>query len=143
MTSEQLPTVPAGRYGGAARASSTPARGPGRGAKVAIGVALAAAVGATAWFSLAQSAADPVTAEMVSFDVVDAERVDVTFQVHMPPGTTAVCTVDALSTSYAQVGTLDVPVGPADGRTSAYQVTVGTSEQATAADVTDCVVSDL
>ncbi|MCK0117843.1 DUF4307 domain-containing protein [Isoptericola sp. S6320L] len=138
MTSEQSPTVPPGRYGDSPTTPATARRGPGRGAKVAIGVALAAAVGATAWFSFARTAADPVTAEMVGFEVVDAEHLDVTFQVHMPPGTTAVCTVDALSTSYAQVGTLEVPVGPVQDRTSAYTVTVGTSEEATAADVTAC-----
>lgn len=145
MTSEQHPTVPAGRYGGsptAADRATTSGRGLGPGAKAAIGVALAAAVAATAWFSFAQSTADPVTAEMVGFDVVDAEHLSVTFQVHMPPGTTAVCTVDALAASYAQVGTLDVPVGPVQDRTSAYEVTVGTSQQAESADVTGCVVTD-
>ncbi|WP_277209604.1 DUF4307 domain-containing protein [Isoptericola croceus] len=139
MSSEQSPTVPAGRYGGTPRTST---RGPGRGAKVAIALALAAAVGGTAWFSFARSAADPVTAEMVGFDVVDAERLEATFQVHMPPGTTAVCTLDALSPSYAQVGTLDVAVGPAEGRTSAYEVTLGTSELATTAVVAGCDPTD-
>ncbi|WP_407316780.1 DUF4307 domain-containing protein [Isoptericola halotolerans] len=143
MTSEQPPAVPAGRYG-AARPAAGPAGRPTsrpparRGTRAAVVVALVAAVALVAWFSFSLSASDPVTAEMVGFDAVDAEQVDVTFQVHMPPGTTAVCTVDALSTSYAQVGTLDVAVGPVEGRTSAYEVSVGTSELATSADVVGC-----
>ncbi|GAA1987661.1 hypothetical protein GCM10009718_26430 [Isoptericola halotolerans] len=138
MTSEQPPTVPAGRYGGARATVRPTARTRPRRRALAIAAALTAAVGLVAWFSFSQSAADPVTAEMVGFDIVDAEQVDVTFQVHMPAGTTAVCTVDVLSPSYAQVGTLDVAVGPAESRTSAYQVSVGTSELATSADVVGC-----
>jgi hypothetical protein len=105
-------------------------------------VALAAAVGAVGWYTAVQQQASPVEYEDIGFDVVDAEHVDASFQVHMPPGTRAVCTVDALSPSYAQVGTLDVEVGPADTRTSAYEVTVGTSEEATTATVVGCDVVD-
>ena len=79
---------------------------------------------------------------MVSFDVRDAEQVDVTFQVHMPPGTTAVCEVEALAPSYAQVGTLDVPVGPSETQTSTYTVTLRTSEEATTAVIESCDVTD-
>lgn len=134
MTSVQQPT-PSDRYG---RTGTTPARGIGRWGRVAIGVALAAAVGLTAWFAFAQNTSDPVSHDMVGFTVVSPEQVDVTFQVHMPPGTTAVCTLDALATSYAQVGTLDVTVGPVETRTTAYEVTLSTSEEATSAIVSGC-----
>ncbi|WP_402466908.1 DUF4307 domain-containing protein [Isoptericola aurantiacus] len=138
MTSEQHPTVPADRYG---RAGATPRRRPGRGRKVAIGVALTAAVAAVGWYSFARNAADPVTSEMVGFTAVDAEHVEARFQVNMPPGTTAVCTLDALAPSYAQVGTLDVPVGPSESRSTGYEVTIGTSQLATSVDIASCAVT--
>lgn len=101
-------------------------------------VALVLAVAAVAWYTAMQQRDDPISAEMLSFDAVDAERIDAAFQVHMPPGTTAACTVEALAPSYAQVGTVDVAVGPAETRTSAYEITIGTSQLATTAVVADC-----
>ncbi|PFG44130.1 uncharacterized protein DUF4307 [Isoptericola jiangsuensis] len=142
MSEAQPPTgttAPDDRYGSARRPA---ARGTGRGAKIAIGAALVAAVAAVGWYTVAQQQAAPVDHEDIGFTVVDAEHVDAQFQVHMPPGTRAVCTVDALSPSYAQVGTLDVEVGPVDTRTSAYEVTIGTSQEATTATVVGCEVVD-
>jgi len=137
MSEPVSPTPPADRYG-----TRPERRGIGTGGKVAIGVALAAAVGVAAWFSIEQTRRDPVDVDVVSFDVRDAEQVDVTFQVHMPPGTTAVCEVEALAPSYAQVGTLDVPVGPSETQTSTYTVTLRTSEEATTAVIESCDVTD-
>lgn len=141
MSESTSPTPPADRYGRRAPGGAT-ADGLGRAAKVAIGAALAAAVALTAWFAAEQTGRNPVTADVVSFSVPSPERIDVTFQVHMPPGTTAVCTVEALAPTYAQVGTVDVPVGPSEGRTSGYTVTVQTSEEATTGVVDRCVVTD-
>jgi hypothetical protein len=135
MTSPQPPTTPAGRYGDAQPVGRRPL---GRGAKVAIGAALAAAVAGVAWFTFSQQQANPVSYDEVGFHVNDAESVDVTFQVHMPPGMTAVCTIEALAPSYAQVGTLDVEVGPSPDRTSVYEVTIGTSQLATSGVVAGC-----
>ncbi|MEL7976826.1 DUF4307 domain-containing protein [Isoptericola sp. F-RaC21] len=145
MSDPVSPTPPADRYGtrpGRGEGRPDGRRGLGTGAKVAIGVVLAAAVGVAAWFSVEQNRRDPVTVDVVGFDVRDAEQVEVTFQVHMPPGTTAVCDVEALAQSYAQVGTLEVPVGPSTTQTSTYTVTVRTSEEATTAVVESCDVPD-
>ncbi len=141
MSEPSTPTPPADRYGRRRPVGAT-ADGPGRAAKVAIGAALAAAVALTAWFAAEQARRNPVTADVVSFSVTSTEEIDVTFQVHMPPGTTAVCTVEALAPSHAQVGTIDVPVGPSEGRTSGYTVTVRTSEEATTGVVDRCVVTE-
>ncbi|MFC8599510.1 MULTISPECIES: DUF4307 domain-containing protein [unclassified Isoptericola] len=135
MSEPVSPTPPADRYG-----TRPQRRGIGTGGKVAIAAALAAGVGLAAWFSVEQNRRDPVEVDVVSFDVRDAEQVDVTFQVHMPVGTTAVCEVEALAPSYAQVGTLDVPVGPSKEITSTYTVTLRTSEKATTAVVESCDV---
>ncbi|GAA1710920.1 hypothetical protein GCM10009809_04110 [Isoptericola hypogeus] len=136
MSDPSISTPPADRYG------TRPARRPGRGRTVAIVAALVAAVVLVAWFSFEQSRSNPVSYEDVGFDVLGPEQVDVTFQVHMPPGTTAVCTVEALAPSYAQVGTVDVPVGPSDQTTSTYTVQVRTSEEATSGVVAGCEPTD-
>lgn len=72
------------------------------------------------------------------YTVVSPERVDVTFEVYMDPGTTATCTLDALAESYAQVGTVDVTVGPVEVTESRYTVSVATSELATTGIVQSC-----
>src|SRR5918997_2674749 len=141
MSEASTPLPPADRYGNqgrSGRSSSPTPKGLGRRAKVAIGAALAAAVALTAWFAVEQTRRDPVSFDVVGFSVRSPEQVDVTFQVHMPPGMTAVCAVDALAESFAQVGTVDVPVGPSEDRTSQHTVTVRTSEQATSGVVDRC-----
>lgn len=124
---------PVGRYG------PEPSAGRRRVVVVAIGVLAVAALALVAWLGLGY-ADDPVRWKDIGFSVVDSERVDVTFEVYMAPGTTAVCTVDALSESYAQVGTVDVTVGPLDVRDSRYEVSIGTSELATTGVVDGCRV---
>jgi hypothetical protein len=101
-------------------------------------VALAVAVALAAWFAVAQHRRSPVEADVVSFRVLSAEEVEVDFQVTLPPGTTAVCTVGALSPSFAQVGSLQVPVGPSETGTARYTVTVRTTQKADAADIEGC-----
>jgi hypothetical protein len=126
------PTPPVDRYG----------RGPAglrRGARAAIVAALAIAVALVAWIAVAQYRTSPVTADVVSFRVTSAEQIEVDFQVSMPTGTTAVCTVEALSPSFAQVGSLQVPVGPSTTGTTRYAVTVRTTQKADAADIQGCV----
>lgn len=136
MSESPTPTPSADPH--ADRYGTRPRRALGTRGRVAVVAALAAAVGVTAWFAVEQTRSEPVTAEVVGFDAPGPEQIEVTFQVHMPPGSTAVCTVEALASSYAQVGTLDVPVGPVDGTTSTHVVTVSTSEQATTGVVDDC-----
>ncbi|WP_159797983.1 DUF4307 domain-containing protein [Puerhibacterium puerhi] len=146
---------PADRYGRRPRhpAPSAPAPGDeelepedgGRGrtrlsrrALVAVWAAIAACVAAAGFLAWSQHRANPVTVDVVSYRVLDAESVEVELQVSMPPGTTAVCTVEALSESYAQVGALQVPVGPSDRQTTRYAVTVRTSQLATTGVVEGC-----
>lgn len=125
----------ADRYGhGRARGSL------GAGARVAIGVALAAGVAVAAWFAVEQQRQDPVSFTDVGFSIVSAEQVDVTFDVSMPPGMRATCTLVALNPSYAQVGALQVQVGPNEDRTARYTAEVRTTERATTGVVDDCVV---
>lgn len=108
------------------------------GARIAVTLALAAGVAIAAWFTIVDTQRDPVTFTDVGFSVASAESVDVTFDVSMPPGTEAVCTVTALSKSFAEVGAVDVEVGPSSARTERHTVTIATTELATTGVVDHC-----
>jgi hypothetical protein len=108
------------------------------GARIAVAVALAAGVAGAAWFTIVDTQRDPVTFTDVGFSVTSPEAVEVTFDVSMPPGTEAVCTVTALSKNFAEVGAIDVTVGPDEARTSRQTVTIATTELATTGIVDHC-----
>ena len=108
------------------------------GARIAVVLALAAGVAIAAWFTIADTQRDPVTFTDVGFSVESPEEVEVTFDVSMPPGTEAVCTVTALSKNFAEVGAVDVEVGPDTARTARHTVTIATTELATTGVVDHC-----
>lgn len=108
------------------------------GARIAVALALAAGVAIAAWFTIVDTQRDPVTFTDVGFSVVSVEEVEVTFDVSMPPGTEAVCTVTALSRSFAEVGAVDVEVGADAARTTRHTVTIATTELATTGVVDHC-----
>jgi hypothetical protein len=110
------------------------------GARIAVTLALAAGVAIAAWFTIVDTQRDPVTFTDVGFSVTSAEAVDVTFDVSMPPGTEAACTVTALSKNFAEVGAVDVEVGPDSTRTARHTVTIATTELATTGVVDHCAV---
>lgn len=122
---------PAGRYGPA------PTAGRRRLAVAGIVATALVGIGITIWIGLGQ-ASTPVRYDDFGFKVVSSEQIDVTFQVSMEPGTQAECTIDALSENYAQVGTVDVVVGPNDQLEGRYTVSVATSELATTGIVESC-----
>jgi hypothetical protein len=67
--------------------------------------------------------------------------VEVTFDVTVYEGTTATCTVRALSASYAVVGQVEVPVEvEADRRTVRQRATVLVTEPAVSGGVEECTV---
>lgn len=111
------------------------------GARIAVWVALAAAVAVAAWFTIVDTQRDPVSFTDVGFSVTSPEEVEVTFDVSMPPGTGAVCTITALNRSFAEVGALDVEVGPQEERTTRHTATVATTELATTGVVDHCRVA--
>ena len=108
------------------------------GARIAVVLALAAGVAIAAWFTIVDTQREPVTFVDVGFSVESPEEVRVTFDVSMPPGTEAVCTVTALSRNFAEVGAVDVEVGPESGRTTRQTVTIATTELATTGVVDHC-----
>jgi hypothetical protein len=132
MNTAVPPTPPADRYGRGASGLS-------RVAKVAIAAALVLAVAVAAWLAFAQFRRSPIQADVVSFRVTSPEEIEIDFQVSMRPGSTAVCTLGALSSSFAEVGSLQVPVGPSEKDTTRYTVTLRTSQKADAGVIDRCI----
>jgi len=66
-------------------------------------------------------------------------RVDVDFQVSMPPGTSATCTLRALNARFAVVGVAEVPVEASPGRSQRVRASVNVSEPAVSAGVQGCL----
>jgi len=123
----------ADRYG---RSTSARARRLGR-----AGIGLLGLVGLGVALWVAVSFADqPVRWDDVGYRVDGPASTQITFDVIMAPGEVATCRVQALSSSYAQVGVLDVVVGPADRRTSRYVETIPTAEEAVTAIVDTCTI---
>lgn len=83
-----------------------------------------------------------VTSNLISFDVVDPGLTTITIEVSRPPGRAAQCTVEALSTGYAQVGVKTVAVAPSQERTTPLLIEINTSEIATTALVDSCEFTD-
>ncbi|MCL1869634.1 MAG: DUF4307 domain-containing protein [Promicromonosporaceae bacterium] len=131
MSAVVPPSPPTDRYG---RSGG----GLTRGRKIAIAVALVLAVAFAGWLALAQFMASPVQADVVSFRVTSAEEIQIDFQVSMSPGTKAVCTVTALASDFSEVGTKQVPVGPARTDTARYTVTLRTSQKADSGVIDGC-----
>lgn len=129
VTGERLPE---GRYGRAAEAR-TDRRLTIVGS--VLGVALLALVG---WFGYDYVAGQKVSAEMIKFDVVAADRVDVHLEVRKADGAKGYCTVRALAESGAEVGRKEVRFDQAASRVDEL-ITVRTTESATAAELLGCV----
>jgi hypothetical protein len=81
---------------------------------------------------------DPVQWQDVGFSITGPERIDVTFEVTKDPEDTARCRIRALSRSYAEVGVLEVDLGPASERVQRFTVTLATSELAVTGTVEGC-----
>jgi hypothetical protein len=129
---EPAPAV-ADRYG----RSPSPSRR--RLAVLAVVVVVAAALGWFAWAAWSGRAA--ATGTDVGFVVVDDGTVRVTFDVTKPKDRGATCTIRALDSGFAVVGTVQVQV-PASGRSVVRQTsTVRTTNRATTGGVESCSVS--
>lgn len=83
-----------------------------------------------------------VEARDTGFVIVDEQTVEVSFVVTKPPDATVLCRVRALSPSFAEVGVVDVPVGPSTGDTVPVTVRLATSEPATTGVVQACRLID-
>lgn len=111
---------------------------PGTGKWWAIGIiGCTAGVALISWGQLAGTA-DRVIGMTVSYRVVDAQNVTVTFDVHKRRDLAAVCTVRALDERFGTVGSLDVAIPPVDAPASAHTVTIRTTSLAVTGEVQKC-----
>lgn len=101
---------------------------------VAVGLVVVALVG---WFAFSQPGND-VRGKDVGFSVLGPEAVTITFDVAKPKDATVVCELEALNSSYAQVGTRTVTIGPSDIAEARFTVEIATSEEAVTAVVKSC-----
>ncbi|ACV09535.1 hypothetical protein Jden_1892 [Jonesia denitrificans DSM 20603] len=126
------PTSPAGPSG-----SLTPR---GRAFAIALGVAaLLVAIGVAAWYAWG---APTIRGKEVGFSVTSSESITITFDVAKPQDVTVLCVLDALNESYAQVGTKNVLIGPAEVFEQRFSTDIRTTETAVTAVVTSCSAVD-
>jgi len=77
----------------------------------------------------------------VSFAVADDQAsVDLIFDVTMPPGREAECTLEALDRNFGQAGLVDVQVGPFETTTTRVSETIVTSAAPVTAQVRSCAL---
>ncbi|WP_165962764.1 DUF4307 domain-containing protein [Occultella glacieicola] len=110
-------------------------------ARILIAALAVAGIAVLAWIAV-DMFAPSVESRDVGFHVVDSESVRVTFDVTKPAERSAVCTLEALSTGYGQVGLLQVEIGPQVADTVRITAEVATSEEATTGLVRACTFTD-
>ncbi|QCB94383.1 DUF4307 domain-containing protein [Cellulomonas shaoxiangyii] len=125
------PRTPVGRYGPEPTAATRRAQRWAMAALVVVAMLVLGWIGSGVL-------RDPVQWKTIGFRVDGAASTQVTFDVTTDPGVGATCRVQALSSSYAQVGVLDVEVPPAAERTRRVTVTVPTVQEAVSATVDAC-----
>lgn len=123
--------LPAGRYGPSADARAD------RRLKIlgaVLGAVLLCFVGWLGWRSLAGG---QVSAEVIKFQVVSDQEVQIHLEVHKPSATTAVCTLRSVDGDRNEVGRKDVAVGGPAGQVDTV-VTLRTTARATSAELVRC-----
>jgi hypothetical protein len=108
-------------------------------AVLAVVIVVAAALGWFAW--AAWSGRASATGTDVGFVVVDDGTVQVTFDVTKPKDRTATCTLQALDSGFAVVGTVQVQVPRSDQDVVRQTSTVRTTNRATTGRVETCSVN--
>ncbi len=122
---------PVGRYGPAA----SPTRR--RAARIGLVVLAAVGLGIVIWIGLG-AAGTAVRWNEVGYRIDGSTAVEITFDVIQDPGEVAVCRVQALSNSHAEVGVQQITVGPSTEQTTRVTATVPTAEEAVTAVVHGC-----
>ena len=106
--------------------------------KIAGAVAgLALGVAGAAYLSFGNTATT-VRGQEVGFSVKGPEAVDITFNIAKPQDATVVCTLNALNTNYAQVGTKEVTIGPSEVDEARFTTQIATTELAVTAVIEGC-----
>ncbi len=100
---------------------------------VVIGVAFAV------WGAASRDRANVYSTDL-GLSEVSVDSVTVTFQISLPAGRTAACTVRAVNVGLVEVGRKDVRVGPSESGQVRTSVTLRTTERADGGGVKACVL---
>lgn len=103
------------------------------------GIGIAIATGLVAYGSFAGQNSS-IRVQDVGFVINGSESVTLRFNVAKPKDVTVVCDVEALSHSFAQVGVVEVTVGPANTSEQEVSVTIPTVETAVTATADSCTI---
>lgn len=103
--------------------------------------ALSVGVAGAAYFSFGNPGSS-VRGQEISYSVKNSEMVEITFNVAKPQDATVVCTLNALNTNYAQVGTKTVTIGPSGVDEAQFTVPIATTELAVTAVIESCELAD-
>lgn len=122
------PSTPAGKSG-----TLTP-----RGRTTAIILGTLAIVLAVVYIAWSVWSVPTIRGKDVGFKIVSSEVTELTFDIAKPEDLTVTCTLNALNQSYAQVGTRDVVIGPANKFEQRFTVEIRTTELPVSATVERC-----
>jgi hypothetical protein len=82
----------------------------------------------------------PIQATTISFRVVSPWVTEVDFEIQMPPGSVAVCELEALNNAFAVVGYVKQSFGPFDQLITNQNVQINTYEEAVTGLVANCTL---
>lgn len=102
-----------------------------------LGALLGVAIGIVVWLNF-PVAGNNISSKTVSFEVLDAQHVTLTFEVSKPKDKTATCRLQALNRNYTEIGVLEVPIPKNSKFTSRYTMEFQTTEEANAVLVERC-----
>lgn len=80
----------------------------------------------------------PIQSTTIGFRVVSPWQTEVDFEIQMPPGEVAECTLEALNNSFAVVGQIKRSFGPFDQLITSHTVSLNTYEEAVTGLVDEC-----
>ena len=78
--------------------------------------------------------------EVVAYEHLADDLIEVDYVVTMPPGTEATCRIQALNEGRAQVGFVETTVPAQTERRTAHHVEISTQGQAVSAEIVGCTV---
>ena len=81
---------------------------------------------------------NPIGTTDIGFRVVSPWQTEVDFELQMPPGSVAICSVEALNNSFTQVGYVQLELGPFEESTTRHTVAVNTYQEAVTGLVDQC-----
>ncbi|MFG1810638.1 DUF4307 domain-containing protein [Streptomyces sp. NPDC049040] len=122
---------PEGRYGPGADARADRRL---RITAIVVGVLVAAGIG---WYGYDSLTGDKVTGQVVAFEAVSAQSLQIHLEVHKGAGTVAVCTVRSVGADHVEVGRKDVTLAQ-HGKQVDTVVTVRTTARGETGELVGC-----